>query len=172
MSELYLPLRHIHITCAILTITLFVLRGGLMLADSPWQRNVVLRYLPHAVDTVLVSTALILTTVIHQFPFATGWLTAKLLLLVAYIVLGSIALKRGRTRRIRIAAFVVALATVGFLVTVARAHHPLGMFASNYSTAHPRAATVAGCKTRPACSPQCAGTTCSPACRQRRCSDC
>jgi len=129
MSELYLPLRNIHITCAILTITLFVLRGGLMLADSPWQRNVVLRYLPHAVDTVLVSTALILTTVIHQFPFTTGWLTAKVLLLVAYIVLGSIALKRGRTRRIRVASFIAALATVGFLVTVARAHNPLGAFA-------------------------------------------
>ena len=130
MSELYLPLRHIHITCAILTIALFVLRGGLMLVDSPWQRNVVLRYLPHAVDTALLTTALILTTVVHQFPFTTGWLTAKVLLLVVYIVLGSIALKRGRTRRIRVAAFVAALATVGFLVTVARAHHPLGMFAT------------------------------------------
>jgi len=172
MSELYLPLRHIHITCAILSITLFLLRGALMLAESPWQSNVVLRYLPHAVDTVLLTTALILTTVIHQFPFATGWLTAKLLLLVAYIVLGSIALKRGRTRGIRIAAFIAALATVGFLVTVARAHHPLGMFASNYSTARPRAATVAGCRTRPTCSPRFAGTTCSPASRQRRCSDC
>jgi len=130
MSELYLPLRHIHITCAILTIALFVLRGGLMLVDSPWQRNVVLRYLPHAVDTVLLTTALILTTVVHQFPFATDWLTVKLLLLIIYIVLGSIALKRGRTRQIRVAAFIAALATVGFLVTVARAHHPLGMFAT------------------------------------------
>ena len=64
----------------------------------------VLRYLPHAVDTVLLTTALMLTTVIHQYPFSTGWLTAKVVLLVAYIVLGSIALKRGRTRRIRIAA--------------------------------------------------------------------
>jgi len=129
MSELYLPLRHIHITCAILTIALFVLRGGLMLVDSPWQRNVVLRYLPHAVDTVLLTTALILTTVVHQFPFATGWLTAKVLLLIVYIVLGSIALKRGRTRQVRVVAFVAALATVAFLLSVARAHHPLGIFA-------------------------------------------
>ena len=130
MIELYLPLRHTHIACAILTVTLFVLRGGLMIADSPWQRNVVLRYLPHAVDTVLLTTALMLTTVIRQYPFATGWLTMKVVLLVLYIVLGSIALKRGRTRGIRIAAFVAALLTVGFLVTVARAHDPLGMFAA------------------------------------------
>lgn len=129
MTAYYLALRNMHIACAILTIALFLLRGGLMLADSSWQRNVVLRYLPHAVDTVLLTTALMLTTVIHQYPFAVDWLTAKVVLLVAYIVLGSIALKRGRTRTIRVTAFVAALATVGFLVTVARAHHPLGMFA-------------------------------------------
>jgi len=129
MIEFYLPLRHAHIACAVLTITLFVLRGGLMLAESPWQQNVVLRYLPHAVDTVLLTTALMLTTVIRQFPFSTDWLTMKVLLLVVYIVLGSIALKRGRTRRIRIAAFLAALLTVAFLLTVARAHDPLGILA-------------------------------------------
>jgi uncharacterized membrane protein SirB2 len=130
MTEYYLLLRHVHIGCAILTIALFVLRGGLMLAESSWQRNVVLRYLPHVVDTVLLTSALMLTTVIHQYPFSTGWVTMKVVLLVAYIVLGSIALKRGRTKSIRVAALVAALATIGFLVTVARAHHPLGVFAS------------------------------------------
>lgn len=129
MTEYYLVLRNLHIGCAFATIALFVLRGALMLIDSPWQRNVVLRYLPHAVDTVLLTTALILTTVIRQYPFAVDWLTVKVALLVAYIVLGSIALKRGRTRPIRVAALVAALATVAFLVSVARAHHPLGAFA-------------------------------------------
>ena len=130
MTEYYLLLRHAHIGCAILTIALFVLRGGLMLADSPWQRHVVLRYLPHVIDTVLLITALMLTTVIHEYPFSTGWITMKVVLLVAYIVLGSIALKRGRTKRIRVAALVAALLTIGFLVSVARAHHPLGLFAA------------------------------------------
>jgi uncharacterized membrane protein SirB2 len=129
MTEYYLVLRNVHIACAVLTISLFVLRGALMLAQSPWQQNVVLRYLPHVVDTVLLTTALMLTTVIRQYPFAAGWLTAKVVLLVLYIVLGSVALKRGRTRRIRVAALVAALLTVGFLVTVARAHHPLGVLA-------------------------------------------
>ena len=131
MTEYYLVLRNVHIACAILTITLFVLRGGLMLANSPWQQNVVLRYLPHAVDTVLLTTALMLTTVIHQYPFAVAWLTTKVVLLVVYIVLGNIALKRGRTKTVRVAAFVAALATVGYLVTLARAHHPLGIFAGH-----------------------------------------
>lgn len=130
MNEYYLLLRHVHIGCAIVTITLFVLRGGLMLTESPWQRNVVLRYLPHVVDTVLLTTALMLASVIHQYPFSTGWVTMKVVLLVVYIVLGSIALRRGRTRPIRVAALVAALVTIGFLVTVARAHHPLGAFAA------------------------------------------
>ena len=129
MSEFYLPLRQLHIACAILSISLFVLRGLLMLAESAWQRKAALRYLPHIVDTVLLTSALMLTTIVHQYPFANGWLTAKVALLSVYIVLGSIALKRGRTRRLRIAALAGALLAVGFLVSVARNHHPLGLFA-------------------------------------------
>jgi len=131
MTEYYLLLRNVHIGCAVLTIALFVLRGALMLAESPRLHGPLLRYLPHVVDTVLLTSALMLTTVIRQYPFSTGWLTAKVVLLVAYIALGSIALKRGRTRAVRIVAFVAALATIGFLVTVARAHHPLGLFAAS-----------------------------------------
>jgi uncharacterized membrane protein SirB2 len=129
MTGYYLALRNLHIGCAVLTITLFVLRGALMLVNSPWQRNVVLRHLPHVVDTVLLTTALMLTTIIHQYPFAVDWLTVKVLLLVIYVVLGSLALKRGRTRAIRTTALVAALIVVGFLLSVARAHHPLGVFA-------------------------------------------
>ncbi len=130
MTEYYLTLRHVHITCAILTITLFVFRGGLMLADSPWLQSRVLKTLPHVIDTVLLTSALMLTTVIHQYPFTTGWLTTKVLLLVAYIVLGHYAIKRGRTKAVRATAFVAALLVLGFLVSVARAHHPLGVFAT------------------------------------------
>lgn len=130
MTEYYLVLRNLHVGCAIATITLFVLRGLLMLADSPRRHGPVLRYLPHVIDTVLLTTALMLTTVIRQYPFSTGWLTIKVVLLVAYVVLGNIALHRGRTRAVRAAAFAAALATIGFLVSVARTHHPLGMFAA------------------------------------------
>jgi len=130
MSELYLQLRAVHITCAVLTITIFTLRGLAMLADSPLTQHPLARWISVAIDTVLLTTALMLATVIHQYPFSTGWLTAKVTLLVLYIVLGSIALGRGRTRRTRIAAFLAALATVAFLVSVARSHQPLGFLAS------------------------------------------
>jgi uncharacterized membrane protein SirB2 len=129
MSELYLGIRSVHITCAVLTISLFVLRGMLMLAESPLLAHRVLRWTPIAVDTVLLTTALMLMNIIRQYPFQSAWLTAKIGLLVAYMVLGSIALRYGRTKRIRVVALMAALATVGFLVTVARTHQPLGLLA-------------------------------------------
>jgi uncharacterized membrane protein SirB2 len=130
MAEYYLGLRYAHIACAIASVSLFTLRGALMFANSRWHDAAAVRYLSYSIDTLLLTAALMLTTVIHQYPFSTGWLTMKVLLLVVYVILGSIALKRGRTRRQRGFAFVAALLTVGFLVTVARAHHPLGLFAS------------------------------------------
>lgn len=130
MAEHYLGLRYAHIGLALLSVTIFILRGGLMLADSPARHTPWLRYPSMFVDTLLLTAALMLTSVIHQYPFATGWLTMKVVLLVVYVVLGSVALKRGRTRPIRAVAFVAALLTVGFIFTVARAHHPLGIFAA------------------------------------------
>jgi uncharacterized membrane protein SirB2 len=127
MAEYYLALRHAHIGFAILSVSLFTLRGCLMLSQSPHVNSTWLKYPSYCIDTLLLTAALMLTSVVHQYPFGNGWLTMKVALLVVYVVLGSIALKRGRTRRIRIAALVAALLTVGFLVTVARAHHPLGL---------------------------------------------
>jgi uncharacterized membrane protein SirB2 len=129
MAAWYLHLRHAHITFAILSVAIFTLRGLLMLADSARVNSPWLKYPSYAVDTLLLTAALMLTSVIHQYPFQAGWLTMKVALLVLYVVLGSIALKRGRTRTVRIVALAAALLTVGFLFTVARAHHPLGIFA-------------------------------------------
>jgi uncharacterized membrane protein SirB2 len=131
MAEYYLALRHAHIGLALLSVTIFVLRGGLMLVDSPARHAPWLRYPSMLVDTLLLTAALMLTSVIHQYPFATGWLTMKVALLVVYVVLGTFALKRGRTRAVRTVAFIAALLTVGFIFTVARAHHPLGIFAAS-----------------------------------------
>ena len=122
MSEYYFALRAVHMTCAALTITLFFLRGLMMFAGSPLLLHPAVRIPPMIVDTVLLVRALMLTTVIHQYPFTTGWLTAKVVLLVVYVVLGTIALRRGRTRAIRAVAFVGALAAVGCIVAIARAH--------------------------------------------------
>jgi uncharacterized membrane protein SirB2 len=133
MAGYYLALRHAHIGFAILSVSLFTLRGCLMLAQSPHVDSAWLRYPSYLIDTLLLTFALMLMSVIHQYPFVTGWLTMKVSLLVGYVLLGSIALKRGRTLAMRTAAFIAALLTVAFLYSVARAHHPLGIFASTLS---------------------------------------
>lgn len=127
---IYLVVKQVHYYSVLTSFALFLLRGAVVLSGHALPGNIVLRMLPHAVDTVLLATALWLTTLIQQFPFVHGWLTVKVVLLVVYIVLGSYALKRAPTRRGKAIAFVLAAATFGYIYSVARAHHPLGIFAT------------------------------------------
>lgn len=119
-------LKAVHVGAVAATFCLFLLRGAWMLTDSPHLRQRWVRVLPHAVDTVLLASALALMVTIHQYPFVHGWLTAKVFALCAYIVLGSLALKRAPTRTLRTAAFAGALAAFGYMVSVARLHDPRG----------------------------------------------
>jgi uncharacterized membrane protein SirB2 len=118
----YLQIRSVHVWSVTLSIALFVFRGGLMLANSRWLHTPVLRFTPHVVDTVLLTSALMLIGIIHQYPFAHGWLTAKVIGLVLYVVLGSIALRRGSTPRVRRLALAGALLTVAYIVQTALHH--------------------------------------------------
>lgn len=126
---MYLALKHLHLTTVVLSFTLFTLRGIAMLVDSPWLRRRWARIIPHSIDTVLLGSALGLMLTIHQYPFVHGWLTAKVLGLIVYIILGSIALRYGATKPIRATAWVAALATFGYIVSVALTHTPLGFLA-------------------------------------------
>ena len=126
MIEFYPEVRWTHIAAVIASGALFALRGLLMLAESSAANHVALRWLSYAIDTTLLTAALMLATMLHQYPFVHGWLTIKVLLLVLYIVLGTFALKRGRSKRVRTFAFAAALATYLAIVGVARTHHPLG----------------------------------------------
>jgi uncharacterized membrane protein SirB2 len=90
-----------------------------MLVDSPLLQNRFVRVAPHVVDTVLLASAAWLAWYLGQIPFVHAWITAKLLALVLYVVLGMFALRRGRTKAQRAAAFVAALATAAYIVAVA-----------------------------------------------------
>lgn len=122
----YLMLRYLHLTAVILSFALFALRGLWMLADSPRLQRRWVRIAPHLIDTVLLVSAIGLTLILRQYPFVDGWLTAKVLALILYILLGGIALRRGPTQTIRAIAWIAALATFGYIVSVARTRQPLG----------------------------------------------
>lgn len=129
LANYYLALRHLHITAVVLSFALFALRGVWMLWDSPQLQRRWVRILPHVVDTVLLASAIGLTLILQQYPFTHAWLTAKVLALIAYIILGHIALKRGSTKPKRAAAGLAALLVFGYIVSVALTRHPLGLLA-------------------------------------------
>lgn len=125
----YQILKSVHMTSAAISIAGFVLRFALMLAGSPALGSRIARVLPHVVDTVLLVSAVWLAFVMGAMPGRDAWLTVKIVALLAYIVLGTVALKRGRTRSGRIVAGLLAIAVFGFIVSVAVTKSPLGFLA-------------------------------------------
>jgi len=112
-------LKYVHIGCAVLSGSGYFIRGVWMLNDSPWLQKKWVKVAPHIIDTMLLASALALTVQIQQYPFVHGWLTAKVLALLAYIVLGTIGIKRGKTRHMRIAAWLAAMGIFIYIVSVA-----------------------------------------------------
>jgi uncharacterized membrane protein SirB2 len=123
-AEAYVYVRTLHIACAVVSISGFFVRGMLMLNESPWLQRRFVRIAPHVVDTLLLASAVWLAWFLGQIPFVHGWITAKVAALLAYIVLGTVALKRGRTKGIRAGAFAAALASAGYIVWVALTRDP------------------------------------------------
>jgi uncharacterized membrane protein SirB2 len=115
----YTVLKYLHVGCVVVSGTGFVLRGAWMLQSSPMLARRWVRVVPHVVDTVLLASAIALSVAIRQYPLMDAWLTAKVLGLVAYVALGTLALKRGRTRAVRITAFCGALLVFAYIVAVA-----------------------------------------------------
>ena len=120
----YLILKNLHLATIAVTLTLFLVRGVWMMADSPRLQARWVRIVPHVNDTLLLASGIALAVLIQQYPLMHGWLTAKVLALIAYIVLGTLALKRGKTKSRRIAAWIAALLVFGYMLWVGRAHDP------------------------------------------------
>jgi len=121
----FLLLKGLHITCAITSYTLFFLRGIWSFKGSPIMRQRWVRIVPHVVDTLLLACAIALTFAIHQYPIMDAWLTAKVIGLLLYIGLGFVALKFGKTRNIRILAWLLAQAVFAYIVLVAIDHNAM-----------------------------------------------
>ena len=126
MIEFYPQIRSVHILAVTLSGCLFAIRGLAVLLGMRWPVWAPVRYLSWTIDTVLLTAALMLLTILPGAMFGNGWLTLKLLLLVVYIVLGVFALKRASTRGRKAIFYVLALATFLVIVGIARMHHPWG----------------------------------------------
>ena len=122
---MYLILKNFHMALAALTITGFLLRGYWMMSGSSLRQNRAAKILPHIIDTLFLGTGIWLVVLLGLVPLQHGWLLAKLTGLLAYIGLGMIAMRFGRTRQIRAIAFIAALAAFAYIVGVALAKSPL-----------------------------------------------
>lgn len=120
----YWLLKYVHVGCVVFSGVGFFLRGYWMLSGSPLLAHRLTRILPHLVDSLLLGSALLLAWLSSQYPFLLDWLTAKFFGLLAYIVLGALALKRARTRRARAVFFLLAIVAYAYIVSVALSRNP------------------------------------------------
>ncbi len=124
MADYYLYIKYLHITCVVISITLFLLRsmwtlrGSRMLA-TPWARSV-----PHYVDTTLLAAAILLMGIIHQYPLQASWLTAKVSGLLAHILFGLLFFHYKGSWVLRKTALALSLLAFGYIVAVALTRNP------------------------------------------------
>lgn len=125
----YASVKLIHQSAVTLSFAGFFARGLGMLHDAKWVRHRMAKTLPHIVDTVLIASAIWLAWTLRLTPSSAPWIGAKIAGLVAYIAIGLVALRFGGTRAIRASAWVLAMLTFAWIVSVAITKDPRGFFA-------------------------------------------
>lgn len=122
----YGVLKTIHESAVTLSFAGFFARGAGMLRNAGWVRHRLARTLPHVVDTVLIVSALWLAWILRLTPSNAPWISAKIVGLFVYIAIGMVALRFGRTKTVRASAWVLAMLTFAYIVSVALTKNPLG----------------------------------------------
>lgn len=127
--EMMLWVKYIHLAAVLLSFCGFVLRAGWMLTDSPMLGKRWVKVLPHIIDTALLLSALWLVYLMSLPLLQTDWLLAKIIALLVYILLGTMALKRARTKLQRLIFALLALLVFLYIVSVAMSKSVYGFFA-------------------------------------------
>ena len=121
LAEFYPQIKQLHVALVLASGALFALRGGALLAARTWPMRRSLCTLSVVIDTLLLAAGVTLWSLLSLHPLRDTWLGTKLVLLVLYIMLGTLALKRSQAW-----AFAAAIACYGFMISVALTRHPLG----------------------------------------------
>lgn len=127
LESMYIPLKHSHLMFVVISILFFALRGTSRLLQMQWQNKLAVKISAHSIDTLLLLTGILLMFATSQYPIAQAWLTTKLILLVGYIGFGVMTMKSPSKMKQR-SYFAAAIACVLLMTTIARTHHPLGLF--------------------------------------------
>ncbi len=121
----YALLKNIHISAVVVSYLLFLLRGIWILRNTTARRPSWVRVVPHIIDTLLLASAIALAVIVHQYPLQDAWLTAKVSGLLLYIALGMVAMRFGKTRGVRLTAWIAAQCVFFYIVLVAVSKQPL-----------------------------------------------
>lgn len=121
----YFLVKQLHMSAAALSIVLFIIRAAWSITGNALLQTRVVKIAPHVIDTVLLVCGVILAIMIGPDQ---PWILTKILLLIVYIVVGTIAIKRGRTPRIRATAALIAVAVFAYIVGVAVNHNSMSWF--------------------------------------------
>ena len=128
MITFYPDIKLVHVASALASGTFFALRALALLGGMRWPRLAPVRYLSYTVDTVLLTAAFMLLTILPRGLYANGWLLVKLCLVAAYVALGILAFRPQRRPMPRAALVVAAGLCFLQVYCIARTHHPLGAF--------------------------------------------
>lgn len=131
----YLTVKLVHQVAVALSLTGFFVRGAASLGGARWVGGRAAKTLPHIVDSVLLLSAVMLAWMLRLGPADAPWLLAKIVGLLAYVLLGVVALRPGRPPAVRAAFWLAALVTAGWIVSVAMTKNSLGFFSSLASVA-------------------------------------
>lgn len=115
----------LHLLTIILSLSGFIIRGIWMILDSPKLSARWVRIVPHINDSLLLLSGVVMVIMLKIYPWEHSWLATKLVLLLAYILLGTIALKRGKTKTHRVIAWILAILVFIYMLVVASSHNPL-----------------------------------------------
>jgi uncharacterized membrane protein SirB2 len=122
-------LKHLHMLCAFLSVSGFALRGYWMMTDNPLLQRRPVKILPHIVDTLLLGSAIGMLLIWQVSPGQLPWVVTKIAALLLYIGLGLVALRFGKSRQVKVAAWLLALLVAAYIWSVAYTKSPLGLLA-------------------------------------------
>ena len=109
----------IHISCAAISISGFVARGILKLTAAQYLQQRWIKILPHIIDAILLTTAIILVIQTQQYPLTHAWVTAKILMLLVYIGFGMLTLRFAKTQLQSAIGFIGACLSFTYIIAVA-----------------------------------------------------
>ncbi|PMR77562.1 regulator SirB [Billgrantia endophytica] len=128
--EYYFLVKHLHMTTAGLSLAFFILRAWWSAREAPILGRPWVKVVPHIIDTLLLTFGILLMVMLSMWPHQHPWLAAKILALLTYIGLGTVAIKRGRTPQIRVMAALAAVVAFLYMVGAAVHNDPLSWLAS------------------------------------------